>query len=86
MLHADFVEVGSSGRRWSRAEVLSALAQERDLAELVASDMAGKALSESVVLLTYRCRRAEVETWRSSIWIREGESLRLIFHQGTRID
>ena len=85
LLDADFAEVGSSGRRWSRAEVIEALGAEAADGALVATEMSATKLSETVVLLTYRCRRAGRETWRSSIWRLEQGACRMVFHQATPI-
>lgn len=86
MLAPDFVEFGSSGLVYSRREVIDVLLSDPRLSEPLRIDAVVKrALSPNVVLLTYVAigettgRRVN----RSSIWVRDDESWRMAFHQGT---
>jgi hypothetical protein len=38
LLHPDFVEIGRSGRRWTREEIVAALADEDDRTESVTEE------------------------------------------------
>jgi hypothetical protein len=85
---SDFVEFGSSGRVWTREQTLHLLASETYTPPRVEA-FAFRQLGASVVLVTYRTVRTDEAgeqraTLRSSIWIRESESWKLSFHQGTR--
>jgi hypothetical protein len=88
LLDPDFREIGSSGRLWTRAGMISALAGE--LSEIAgaieATEMAGVVVGPELVLLTYvsdwRGRRVR----RSSLWRRSAGSWLLLHHQGTPLD
>ncbi|KNY16701.1 RNase H [Shinella sp. SUS2] len=91
LLAEGFVEFGSSGTIYHRAEMLDLLSEEADEPSdgtLEASDYALTAIAEGAVLLTYRtCRRAadgsERHVLRASIWKLVGERWQMAFHQGT---
>jgi ribonuclease HI len=81
LLHPDWSEVGRSGRRWSREEMLAAIGPLRDAAtlEVVSVESVGSA----AVLLVWRSVAGTESTLRSSLWVRSGGSWRQLFHQGT---
>jgi ribonuclease HI len=84
LLDADFVEHGSSGRRWTRADIVRELDGAPN--ELQLEDVAVTALGERAALVTYRSRdpagRA-ADAWRVSVWVRGDDGWRMRFHQGT---
>ena len=84
LLHPDFVEVGASGRLWTRAETLAALAAEAGGGPPIeVFDLTGEPLAGHVVLLTFRTRRVGRQAVRSSLWVRDAAAWRVRFHQGT---
>lgn len=85
LLHEDFIEYGSSGRRWTRDDIVGALASESDANRIETFDVTGSLLSDDVVLVTYRSSRGGLQAWRSSVWKREGGRCRVLFHQATPI-
>lgn len=89
VLSADFREFGRSGRRYDRDSILE-IGEPGDQihARLPLLDLQVSLLAPHVVLVTYvsevmydGVQRAN----RSSIWVREADSWRLRFHQGTSI-
>lgn len=90
LLSRDFVEFGSSGRIWSRDQILDLLGTEA-YEPVRAEDFKCGMLSESVALITYRTIRMDVQTeteavtLRSSIWKLENGEWKARFHQGTRV-
>jgi hypothetical protein len=95
LLADDFLEFGSSGRVWTRAEILDLLGTEGYQPPLM-QDFACHWIAEGAVLVTYKAVRVVTasdgptsgrrsETLRSSLWIRENEGWRVRFHQGTRV-
>jgi hypothetical protein len=50
---------------------------------LDARDPACRELAPGLYQLTYRLRQGERETWRSSLWRRDPDGWRVVFHQGT---
>jgi ribonuclease HI len=82
LLHPDFMEIGSSGRVWTRDAMMMALEEdpgERTDIEILGADRIGT----GAVLLTYRSFARSGTTLRSSLWVLDGDRWRLRFHQGT---
>jgi glyoxylase I family protein len=89
VLDPDFLEVGASGRIWSRDETLVSL---RRAARSDAIEIEGFELQEvaPVVLLARYdtvirdpARGVAIRARRTSIWLERDGALRLRFHQGT---
>jgi ribonuclease HI len=82
LLHPDFMEIGSSGRVWTRDAMMMALEEDpgnhTDL-EILGADRIGA----DAVLLTYRSYTRSGPVLRSSLWVLDGTKWRLRFHQGT---
>jgi hypothetical protein len=83
LLHPEFVEIGASGRRWTRAEIVDALVATPGVDDLRVADVHARALGPDVVLVTYTTRRRGSAVHRSSIWVRRGADWVARFHQGT---
>lgn len=82
LLHPDFMEIGSSGRVWTRDAMMMALEEdpgERTELEILGADRIGT----SAVLLTYRSYARSGTILRSSLWVLDNGRWRLRFHQGT---
>ena len=80
LLHKDFVEVGRTGRVWSRDEIISALLAD----PMVSGQPQGFDVDELAygnALVTYSLDGVR----RSSIWIRESGRWQIRFHQATPI-
>ena len=87
LLADDFVEFGSSGRRYGKAEWLETAAQPEE-GRLSLLECAAKALAPSLALVTYRSILHNSDgsarhAWRSSIWRRTEHGWQMVFHQGT---
>ncbi len=61
LLHEDFVEIGRSGRRWTRDELVASLGEEGDRPAPETDDWTFSRLSSDLVLVTYRIRAARGE-------------------------
>lgn len=82
LLHPDFMEIGSSGRVWTRDAMMMALEEdpgERTELEILGADRIGT----GAVLLTYRSYARSGTILRSSLWVLDNGRWRLRFHQGT---
>lgn len=85
----DFWETGASGRRYSRAFVMSELerrmaAPRPDVWEI--SDFHCRGLGPDVYLLTYTLLQNHVRrTRRATIWQQTSEGWKIVYHQGTII-
>jgi hypothetical protein len=87
MVAPDFTEVGASGTRYTREDVLEVLEQRlRDGPEPFpwpAQDFAVRELALDLYLATYRLEEPDRPTQRSSIWRRTQAGWQVVFHQGT---
>ncbi|MFE9406941.1 DUF4440 domain-containing protein [Streptomyces sp. NPDC006530] len=84
-LHPDFVEFGSSGRRYDRTDVIVALTEEgaRPAPPITASRMTGVRLAPDVVHLTFDTDHNGRLAHRSSLWRHTEDGWVLYFHQAT---
>jgi hypothetical protein len=89
LLADDFREFGSSGRIYSKEDIITALQQEVPVI-ISAVDVQISWLAEHVALVTYKSVKnvptAQSESaLRSSIWMKKGEQSNIVFHQGTKL-
>lgn len=85
LLADDFVEFGSSGRTYTRQQVIDSMQTESPL-RVSATDFRSCHLSEDAVLLTWRSVGEQgLQSLRSSLWVRRKGRWQMLFHQGTRI-
>jgi len=88
LLTENFQEFGSSGKVWTRDQVLDVLATET-FQPLSIGNFNCRLIAERVALVTYRGVRTDPQnnplttTLRSSLWIEEMGKWRMCFHQGT---
>lgn len=86
LMAPDFVEIGASGRVYSREHVLRVV-DERDRAgEVEVLEPVGAAcreLAPGLCQFTYRLAQDDRATWRSSLWRRNAAGWQVVFHQGT---
>lgn len=82
LLHPQFEEIGASGRRYDRDTVLQILESDPRTSATV-EDVTTDAITDGVILLTYRSETNAGARLRSSLWVRQGSHWRLRFHQGT---
>lgn len=89
LLAEGFVEFGASGNRFDRAMIIELLLTEPDDGgALRAFDYHLTPISDDAALLTYTTERtardgSQRQVLRSSLWVRDGDSWRMLFHQGT---
>lgn len=83
----DYWEVGASGRRYSRAFILDHLQENPPVDAISAgwmcSDFGLRQLGPQVYWLTYTLRQDERITRRSTVWEKNTDGWRILFHQGT---
>jgi hypothetical protein len=82
LLHEQFREFGASGRIWQRDGIAAQLAADPG-GPVDVEEMRAERLGTDAILLTYLARRPDRTSLRSSIWVRDAGTWRLIFHQGT---
>lgn len=83
LLHPNFEEIGVSGRRWSRQEILEMFTDEEP-ASIDLEVLSLAQLDAETALLTYRSVSPVGSAVRSSVWQRHNGQWRLRHHQGTK--
>ena len=82
----DFYEHGASGKIWTKPEVIAAI-QSWPRVERTVVNFCVRALSDTVVLVTYKSQAEHAgmqrTSLRASIWRQNGNSWEMVFHQGT---
>ncbi|MFE5888177.1 DUF4440 domain-containing protein [Streptomyces sp. NPDC056462] len=87
LLHPEFHEFGSSGRRWDRASTTSRLPVDTDPHRyVVTSGIQGVQLAPDVVHLTFDTEYNGGHAHRSSLWRRTDDGWQMYFHQATPFD
>ena len=93
LLHPEFEEIGPSGRRYSRDEIVSEFASANvSLPTVVSHDFELSKLNEGVALLTYVSAHLDAtgnqyrHRLRSSLWILTPDGWQMRFHQGTPLN
>jgi hypothetical protein len=90
MTTPDFWEIGASGRRYTRNEVLDELERRHatphsDVWET--TDFRCQRLAQDLYLLTYTLLQDHTRlTRRSTIWRHTPEGWKIVFHQGTIVE
>jgi hypothetical protein len=90
MMHADFWEIGASGRRYSREYVLAELEKRyqhphEDVWET--SEFHCRELAPKIYLLTYTLIQNKIrKTRRLTIWQHTEVGWKIMFHQGTIVE
>lgn len=84
LLAEEFVEIGQSGRRWTRDEITAALVSGPGGGDVEISEREARQLAPGLVLLTYLLRFDGRNSRRTSIWRCDPEP-RCVFHQGTSV-
>jgi hypothetical protein len=84
LLADDFVEFGSSGRVYSKPEVLAFMRDTRP-PDFVVVEFAVRELSPGCALVTFRAVIDGAPSLRSSIWVEQRGGWRMTFHQGTPV-
>lgn len=90
LLADDFMEFGSSGSVYHKSDTLQNLTTTTDKVVYEMSDFETKELSENLVLTTFKTKRTindtgVVNSLRSSLWKKTGDTWQMFFHQGTPI-
>ena len=88
MVEPDFWEVGASGRRYGRADVLDLLEKRHQTPHddpWETSDFQCREIAPDDFLLTYTLRQNARVTRRATLWRRRDGAWRIAYHQGTLV-
>lgn len=83
LLHPDFIEIGRSGRRWTRDETVAALASESGHLTPQTDEWSFVEVAPSLILVTYRITGTGGSSRHSSLWDVGGPTPVIRYHQGT---
>jgi hypothetical protein len=89
LLADEFREFGSSGRTFSKIEIIDLLQSESSVCFSL-KDFEAYPVSEQTVLVTFRAVKEieglpPTESLRSSLWIHRDGRWQMLFHQGTKV-
>ena len=89
MLSEEFREFGSSGRIFSRADVIRLLQAELP-SSITMTGWHVRMLTGQIALATYRAIKRDpeglaIESLRSSIWVYQADRWQMLFNQGTKV-
>lgn len=83
----DYFEVGASGRRYSRAFILTTLAEtpldDAESAGWECRDFGLRRTGDDTYLITYTLRQWQRVTRRATLWRKSSEGWQVLYHQGT---
>jgi hypothetical protein len=85
LLAEGFLEFGSSGRTFTKEQIIAAL-QAEGTTHCTAAEFRVQLLAPNVALVTYHAHRhtePPVYTLRSSVWVHRQGRWQMLFHQGT---
>lgn len=82
LLAPNFVEIGASGKRWTKDSILNMLAEDDDLV-ITMTNVEARALTEDVIQILWESEMGGNRAKRSSLWQRFPAGWQLVFHQGT---
>lgn len=85
LLADGFVEIGRSGRVWSRDEIIAELAADPLMDGVSVGAMVGEVVGPGIVMVRYPTERDGVVTQRTGWWRREGTGWQCWFHQATTV-
>jgi hypothetical protein len=83
LLAEEFCEFGSSGRIYTRQEIIDHLATESPVYTTI-TDFSVTIPAEGVALVKYRAARENESSLRSSLWVLRDDRWQMLFHQGTK--
>ena len=88
LLAEEFFEFGSSGRVWTRAEILDPSSASPSAPGV--EDFVVRSIAPELVQATYRTARTTPESGqqaalRCSLWIWREDRWQVLFHQGTKV-
>jgi len=92
LLHPEFEELGRSGRRYSREEILTEFSADMEYPQIVSMNFSVASIGEGIALLTYisahksQSGHLHRNTLRSSLWVLGDTGWKMRFHQGTPAD
>lgn len=84
LLSEDYLEIGTSGKTYNKQDQLEKLPAAEDI-NIMSSDFEAREIANNIVQISYQTNINDVNSKRSSLWRKEGESWRMIFHQSTRL-
>lgn len=85
LLAPEFFEVGQSGRRWERSEIIAEVSTD-DGVPAEPTHVRATLVGSGLVLVTYDLASGETTTVRrTTLWRHSTDGWKAVFHQGTRV-
>ncbi len=88
ILHNDFTEIGQSGSKYNKKDILESNELDID-ARFPLEDVTIKEISDGQYLISYKINYkvdgTSYGTYRTSLWMTNKDVFQLYYHQGTKI-
>jgi len=85
-LAPDFYEIGQSGRRWTRDDIVTEMLEASEIGQsFVITEREATVIDQNTVLLSYLLTFGPRTSRRSSLWHWDGHAIQCMFHQGTPV-
>lgn len=84
LIRDDFTEIGSTGKTYDKGLLIEILTQEEHL-PIVTHAMSARLVTADVGIVTYRTVGDGAQVLRTSVWVKDPDRWRVVFHQGTRL-
>lgn len=78
-----YLEVGKSGRKFNRSDVINDLSVLKEDRQIIIYNFSCEQIDKDTYLVHYITKDGENNIYRTSIWKKEDENLKIIFHQAS---
>lgn len=78
-----YLEVGKSGRKFNRSDVINDLSVLKEDRQIIIYNFSCEQIDKNTSLVHYITKDGENNIYRTSIWEKEDENLKIIFHQAS---
>ncbi len=79
----NFMEVGKSGKKYNKKDVIDDLSIVKEDRKIVIYNFTCEKISEDIYLIHYITKSNEGNMFRTSIWRKEYDRVKIIFHQAS---
>ncbi len=79
----NFTEVGKSGKKYNKKDVINNLSITKEDRNITIYNFTCEKLSEDIYLIHYITKSNEDNIYRTSIWRKECERVKIVFHQAS---
>ncbi len=79
----NFIEIGKSGKKYNKEDVINDLSITKEDRKITIYNFTCEKLSEDIYLIHYITKSDKGNIYRTSIWRKEYDRVKIIFHQAS---